>query len=386
MSTELIRSISIDHGEVRVSCASSNVTPITFETLVDETSTRILKQQGLAKALSHYGACVWEGTYRIQGKTGICNSLKAANSFLQAEPHMRGFLDAETAGRFIGGYAAAAKEKKPWDTERELQKLRAMRYRMEDVMDIGSRNPAAFEHAAVEIQRNRDYALEFTKAYGDDLGFRIPQYFLSDREVVEMALRKNGFLYGELEGTALAEDREIILLSYQENLRDEDGRIRRFHAHLPNILPESCQEDPELMAELIRICPSLHAQRLPSLLKDYTTACLLAQYNRWFRSYLDRVPPIFLEQKAFQLALERGDRMREGKEEPQPAAEKMRSFKVTICCSCWYKAELEVPADYTREEALEYARDQLPDIPLGELEYIPNSDELDEENCDFVGE
>lgn len=35
------------------------------------------------------------------------------------------------------------------------------------------------------------------------------------------------------------------------------------------------------------------------------------------------------------------------------------------------------------EEAVDYAKDHLDEIPCGELEYISDSDELDEENCDF---
>ena len=37
----------------------------------------------------------------------------------------------------------------------------------------------------------------------------------------------------------------------------------------------------------------------------------------------------------------------------------------------------------TIEEAIKYAKEHLNEIPCGELEYISDSDELDEENCDF---
>ena len=43
----------------------------------------------------------------------------------------------------------------------------------------------------------------------------------------------------------------------------------------------------------------------------------------------------------------------------------------------------EVPDNMTLEEAIEYAKKHLDEIPCGELEYISESDELDEENCDF---
>lgn len=61
----------------------------------------------------------------------------------------------------------------------------------------------------------------------------------------------------------------------------------------------------------------------------------------------------------------------------------MKKFDVTIVCSATYTGNIEVPDDATFEEAIELAREALPNIPLGELEYIPDSDELDEENCSF---
>lgn len=44
---------------------------------------------------------------------------------------------------------------------------------------------------------------------------------------------------------------------------------------------------------------------------------------------------------------------------------------------------IEVPDGMALEEAVDYAKDHLDEIPCGELEYISDSDELDEENCDF---
>ena len=38
------------------------------------------------------------------------------------------------------------------------------------------------------------------------------------------------------------------------------------------------------------------------------------------------------------------------------------------------------------EDAIRYAKEHLRDIPMGNLEYIQDSDSLDEENCDFEEE
>jgi len=61
----------------------------------------------------------------------------------------------------------------------------------------------------------------------------------------------------------------------------------------------------------------------------------------------------------------------------------MKKLNVTIICKACYNGVIEVPDGMTLEEAIEFAKQNLDTIPLGELEYIPCSDELDEENCDF---
>lgn len=61
-----------------------------------------------------------------------------------------------------------------------------------------------------------------------------------------------------------------------------------------------------------------------------------------------------------------------------------RTLNVTVLCQACYNSSIEVPADFSREQALDYAREHLEDIPLGVLEYVTDSDQLDEENCDFA--
>lgn len=63
-----------------------------------------------------------------------------------------------------------------------------------------------------------------------------------------------------------------------------------------------------------------------------------------------------------------------------------RSFNVSVICRCSYTASIPIPGNLTREQAIEFIKKELADVPLGELEYIPESDELDEENCDFEEE
>lgn len=61
----------------------------------------------------------------------------------------------------------------------------------------------------------------------------------------------------------------------------------------------------------------------------------------------------------------------------------MKRLNVTIQCMAVYNSSIEVPEEMTLEEAIEYAKNHLNEIPLEELEYVADSDVLDEDNCDF---
>ena len=61
----------------------------------------------------------------------------------------------------------------------------------------------------------------------------------------------------------------------------------------------------------------------------------------------------------------------------------MKKLNVTVTCMAVYNSSIEVPDEMTLEEAIEYAKEHINEIHIGEMEYISDSDELDEENCDF---
>ena len=61
----------------------------------------------------------------------------------------------------------------------------------------------------------------------------------------------------------------------------------------------------------------------------------------------------------------------------------MRKLNVTIECLAMYNSSIMVPSELTFEEAIEYAKKHITEIPLGTLEYVSESDNLDVENCDF---
>lgn len=61
----------------------------------------------------------------------------------------------------------------------------------------------------------------------------------------------------------------------------------------------------------------------------------------------------------------------------------MKKLNVTVQCMAIYNSSIEVPDDMNINEAIAYAKKNINKIPTGELEYISDSDFLDEENCDF---
>ena len=62
----------------------------------------------------------------------------------------------------------------------------------------------------------------------------------------------------------------------------------------------------------------------------------------------------------------------------------MKILNVTIVCHAYYNSYIEVPDDMTFDEAIEYAKEHIEDIPINSpLEYVSGSDELDVDNCDF---
>lgn len=63
----------------------------------------------------------------------------------------------------------------------------------------------------------------------------------------------------------------------------------------------------------------------------------------------------------------------------------MKRLNLTIQCMAIYNSGIDVPDEMSIDEAIEYAKQHLKEVPLGVLEYVADSDVLDEENCDFNG-
>lgn len=62
---------------------------------------------------------------------------------------------------------------------------------------------------------------------------------------------------------------------------------------------------------------------------------------------------------------------------------KTKRLNVTVSCLAVYNSVIDVPAEMSLEEAIQYTKEHTEEIPLGVLEYVSDSDQLDEENCSF---
>lgn len=62
----------------------------------------------------------------------------------------------------------------------------------------------------------------------------------------------------------------------------------------------------------------------------------------------------------------------------------MKRLAVTVNCMAVYNSFIDVPGNMNIDEAIKYAKEHLSNIPIiNGLEYVSDSDELDEENCEF---
>lgn len=62
----------------------------------------------------------------------------------------------------------------------------------------------------------------------------------------------------------------------------------------------------------------------------------------------------------------------------------MKTLNVTILCQAYYNSYIDVPDNMTFDEAIEYAKEHINEIPINSpLEYVDYTDEIDVENCDL---
>lgn len=62
---------------------------------------------------------------------------------------------------------------------------------------------------------------------------------------------------------------------------------------------------------------------------------------------------------------------------------KTKTLNVTCNCMATYSSSIEVLADMSLENAIEYAKEHIDRINVAELEYVYDSDSINEESCSF---
>lgn len=61
---------------------------------------------------------------------------------------------------------------------------------------------------------------------------------------------------------------------------------------------------------------------------------------------------------------------------------KTKTLRIRVWCQASYDSEIQVPAELSLEEAFAYASEHLDEIPVTQLDYLPDSDNLDENDLD----
>ena len=62
---------------------------------------------------------------------------------------------------------------------------------------------------------------------------------------------------------------------------------------------------------------------------------------------------------------------------------KTKTLNVNCTCMATYNSSIEVPADLSLKDAIEYAKEHIDRINVTELEYVCDSDSVNEESCSF---
>lgn len=63
---------------------------------------------------------------------------------------------------------------------------------------------------------------------------------------------------------------------------------------------------------------------------------------------------------------------------------KTKTLHISMAYTFVGDTSIEVPANMTLEEAFEYARDHIDEIPVAaNAEYVPDSDDFEIDDCDF---
>ncbi len=291
MSYSIVANVEIKNGKVFVMSTSNNVWPREFDEYEMESLSKSYQKSGLGAILEWMAVTIRSGDCKFVGGSGLCKLVREGYRLLPQE--LKQFLNDKQLGAFIRDFMLARLEFKRFFSTKRIRELQALRSTPEAVLAICQTRPEAFCYADEKIQKNRDVAKAYTEQCSDMIMFRYPDHFKEDKEIAEIALKMNGCNYRSL-GMQLRGDKELILLAFDSTMN------RPHHAFELSLIPRKIREDRDFMEEVLKICPSLHIEHEPELLKDKKFVFLWAKAGEWVLNNLKLVPNEFLKDPAFQ--------------------------------------------------------------------------------------
>lgn len=296
MSYDIVRKIQITDDKVFLTSASSNVSPQEFETWECEYYSKMLKEQGKDAVMQSIAGNVWDGNYHLRHDSKVCQLLDMAFVELRTNENLACFLDTDTAAKYIADLTLYRLGDKDHPKKPQIADLERLRHGKYAVMDICKRNPMAFNYADEKIQSDRKLAREFIFNCAGLIMFQFPEKFKNDKNLAMLALIENGCIYRQL-SPELQADKMITRLAFEESLP------RRFHEHLPDLVPANLRKDIPFMTSLLKHCPSMHVFRTPELLERRDFALMWVENGKWVLNDLNILPKRFLEDPQFRTIL-----------------------------------------------------------------------------------
>lgn len=308
MSYEIVKSIGIQNGKVYLTSADSSLRPLSFNRWESPYLTNILTEEGRDALYRKLGEEIWDGNMHLRhGGSKLCELfLKARNAFPR-DMHFSNF-DGKAAGQLLSQMVKALEQDMQADLSVYVAKAKEMQNDRDYILDCAKRTGYNYlNHASLDVQSDRAFALEVLHAGEGKAWFDYPAFYRDDKAFAMEALKLNGCFYREL-SEDLKSDREITLSAFEESPE------KRYHEHLPDLIPidvytsynaeaHKLELDRAFLSQLLDICPSIHLSRAPHLLMDREIALKWAQVGKFILHSFPELPKQFQFDPEFQNTL-----------------------------------------------------------------------------------
>ena len=304
MSHEIVKSIAIKDDKVYLTSADSSIRPLYFSRWECTSLTQLLTEKGRDALYAEIGKEIWNGNLKLRQGSKLCNLyMQACSAFPSGMSFMN--FDSKAAGEFLGKMVASLEKDPSADLSGYLKEAFALRNDKNYILEAAQRTGHNYLNcASLDLQKDREFALEVLRAGNGAAWFEYPAQFKEDKEFALEALKLNGCFFRNLGDTVKA-DREVILEAFRET------PDKKYHEHLPDTIPAmamfSFEKDPlrpaldkKFIVDLLDACPSMHMERAPYLLTDRDIALKWVQVGRFFPFSVKDLPKEYLADKEFQ--------------------------------------------------------------------------------------